>query len=91
MPSTSASNTDIYKQRFVCHNQFVKEKIIYYVDETGDTTFFLKGRPVNFAHDNLGVSKFFILGELKIKSDLAEVTAEFSKLKENLKKDPFIN
>lgn len=62
-------------------------KVTYYVDETGDMVFFNKrGKPVNLQTKD--VSKFFILGVLKIKDDIAEVESKFNNLRDDLLTDP---
>lgn len=64
------------------------DKNLYHVDEAGDLTFFSKGKPVNL---NAGTaSKFFIIGVLKIKSDVNEVHSKFEELRTELVNDPFI-
>jgi len=63
----------------------------YYVDETGDMTFFTKrGGPVIFDGNNKSVSRFFILGVLKIKEDLKPLEDKFEALRKELLQDPFL-
>lgn len=60
----------------------------FYVDESGDLTFFRKGKPANFAAD--GISKFFIVGAVKLKDNLDTVATAFETLRNDLLVDPFI-
>ena len=60
----------------------------FYVDESGDLTFFRKGKPANFAAD--GISKFFIVGAVKLKDNLDTVATAFEALRNDLLVDPFI-
>ncbi len=60
----------------------------FYVDESGDLTFFVKNKPVNF--DNATVSKYFMIGMVRIKSDIDEVSQAFDNLRAELLQDPFV-
>ena len=60
----------------------------FYVDESGDLTFFVKNKPVNFEKSN--VTKHFMIGMVHIKSDIKEVDDAFSKLRADLLSDPFV-
>jgi hypothetical protein len=73
----------IYRNKSMSDNN----SVTYYVDETGDMTFFDKrGKPVNFMDGN--VSKFFIIGVLKIKDDIADIEEKFNNLRQDLLQDP---
>lgn len=60
----------------------------FYVDESGDLTFFVKNKPVKF--DSANISKHFMIGMVHIKSDLSEVNKAFEELRASLIEDPFI-
>lgn len=60
----------------------------FYVDESGDLTFFVKNKPANF--DNATVSKYFMIGMVRIKSDIDEVSQAFDNLRAELLQDPFV-
>lgn len=58
-----------------------------FVDEAGDTTFFLKGR--KSALGSNGVSNAFILGMVKVSDPLNEVRKKIIDLQERIANDPF--
>lgn len=60
----------------------------FYVDESGDLTFFVKNKPINF--DTLPASKHFMIGTVHIKSDIKTVTDAFNQLRLDLLNDPFV-
>lgn len=61
---------------------------LFYVDESGDLTFFRRGKPANFETE--GISKFFLIGAVKIKNDKEDVENAFAQLRKELLEDPFI-
>ena len=60
----------------------------FYVDESGDLTFFVKNKPVNF--NSSTVSKYFMIGMIRLKSDRKEVSTAFNSLRNELLQDPFV-
>ena len=60
-----------------------------FVDEAGDTTFYLKGKKAGIGA--LGVSRVFIMGMVKINDPLDEVRAKISALQNTIATDPFYN
>lgn len=60
----------------------------FYVDESGDLTFFIKNKPVDF--NKIAIPRYFMIGMVHIKSDPAEVTKAFHDLRNDLLNDPFV-
>lgn len=60
----------------------------FYVDESGDLTFFVKNKPINF--NNSTVSKYFMIGTIRIKSDRDKVSTAFNQLRNELLKNPSV-
>jgi hypothetical protein len=60
----------------------------FFVDESGDLTFFNKrGKPVQLGEQ--GTSRFFLIGTAKIDEDLNAVTGRFAALRNELLNNPF--
>lgn len=60
----------------------------FYVDESGDLTFFVKNKPARL--DGQTCSKTFMIGAVRIKSDIKEVENAFNNLRQTLINDPFV-
>jgi hypothetical protein len=60
-----------------------------FLDEAGDTTFYLKGKKEAIGTE--GVSNCFILGMIKIKDPLSEIRKEISALQTKIANDAYLN
>ena len=66
----------------------INECSLFYVDESGDLTFFAKSKPAKL--DGINYSKTFMIGVVRIKSDINEVQDAFDNLRTSLVNDPFV-
>jgi len=65
------------------------QKSFRYLDEAGDTTFYGKGKVSIIG--NVGVSKAFILGMVKLKEDKDAVKKEIIRLRKQVENDDYLN